>query len=52
MSVRKEVRDFTRCCDVLLNVVERPLMESERELLNAYLARMQEKLELHRVQGS
>lgn len=46
MSVRKQVAEFTRCCDILLNSIDAPLTDYERELLLAYVNRMQTKFDL------
>jgi hypothetical protein len=44
MSVRKEVAEFTRICDILLNGISSELTERECELLKAYTDRMQHRL--------
>lgn len=44
MPIRKEVVDFTRACDILLNGISRELTESECELLKGYTERMFERL--------
>jgi hypothetical protein len=44
--LRKEVKEFSRCCDLLLNgaAVDRPLSKEERFLIQAYIHRLDEKL--------
>jgi hypothetical protein len=49
MSVRKEVADYTRVCDMLLNGLTLPLTQTERQLLKAYTQRLQDKLGLKEV---
>jgi hypothetical protein len=44
MSVRKEVAEFTRVCDILLNGISSELTETECELLKGYTERMQQRL--------
>ena len=48
MSLRREVKEFTRCCDVLLNglAVDTPLTEEERAMIEAYVERLDDKLPL------
>lgn len=46
MTVRKEVAQFTRDCDVLLNGISSKLTETELHLVKAYTERLQSKLEL------
>lgn len=46
MSVRKEVAEYSRACDILLNGISTQLTETELHLLKAYTERMQEKLKL------
>jgi hypothetical protein len=48
MSVRREVKDFIRATDLLINgtVNEIPLSETERELLRGYAERLDEKFAL------
>ncbi len=46
MSVRKEVAEYSRACDILLNGISIQLTETELHLLKAYTERMQEKLKL------
>jgi hypothetical protein len=52
MSVRKEVSEFTRSCDILLNGVSSELTQTELELIKAYTERMREKLGLEAVQST
>lgn len=49
MSVRKEVADYTRVCDMLLNGLTLPLTETELKLLKAYTDRIEEKFRLIEV---
>lgn len=44
MPVRKEVAEFTRACDILLNGISSELTEAECELLKGYTKRMQYRL--------
>jgi hypothetical protein len=49
MSVRKEVADYCRVCDMLLNGISVPLTQTELHLLNAYTERIEEKFRLKEV---
>jgi hypothetical protein len=49
MSVRKEVADYSRVCDILLNSIGVQLTETELQLLKAYTERIEEKLRLKEV---
>lgn len=46
MTVRKEVVQFTRDCDILLNGVNSQPTVTQLELLQAYTARLHEELKL------
>jgi hypothetical protein len=48
MSLRHEVKDFTRRADILLNGIRDPLTEEERQLLIVYIERLYDKF-LHGV---
>ena len=50
MAVRKEVAQFTRDCDVLLNGISSELTETELQLVKAYTERLQSKLKLNELQ--
>lgn len=52
MSVRKEVAEFTRSCDILLNGVSSQLTHTELALIKAYTERMREKLRLEAVESA
>jgi hypothetical protein len=43
MSVRKEVADYSRVCDILLNGITLPLTQTELQLLKAYTERIENK---------
>ncbi|WP_447979493.1 hypothetical protein [Candidatus Nitrospira bockiana] len=47
-DIRKEVAELTRCFDILLNSkeMETPLNEKERGLLEAYITRFCQKMNL------
>jgi hypothetical protein len=49
MSVRKEVADYTRVCDILLNGLNLQFTQTELHLLKAYTQRLQDKLGLKEV---
>jgi hypothetical protein len=51
MSFRQEVKEFTRCCDVLLNGLKVPLTDEERDLMSRYVERLEEKMGLRMMQG-
>jgi len=46
MSVRKEVAEYCRVCDILLNGISLQLTRTELQLLNAYTERIEEKFRL------
>ncbi len=46
MTVRKEVAEYSRVCDILLNGLGTQLTETELQLLKAYTERIQTKLKL------
>jgi hypothetical protein len=46
MSVRKEVADYSRACDILLNGITLPLTQTELQLLKAYTERIENKFRL------
>lgn len=46
MSVRKEVADYTRVCDMLFNGLTLKLTQTELQLLKAYTQRIEEKFRL------
>jgi hypothetical protein len=49
MSVRKEVAEYCRVCDILLNGISLPLTQTELQLLNAYTERIEEKFRLQEL---
>jgi hypothetical protein len=40
----REIKDFTRCADILLNGLVVPLTEEEKRLLKRYIERIDDKL--------
>jgi hypothetical protein len=44
MFLCREVKDFTRCADILLNGLKDPLTEEEKHLLRRYIERIDDKL--------
>jgi hypothetical protein len=46
MSMRKEVAEYCRVCDILLNGISLPLTQTELELLKAYTERIDDKFRL------
>jgi hypothetical protein len=46
-KIRAEIKDFTRCCDMLFNgTPSSPLNAEEQELMIAYIARLKHKFSL------
>lgn len=46
-KIRSEIKDFTRCCDLLFNGTPPiPLNADEQELMIAYIGRIKDKFSL------